>query len=50
MSQNVLVYSLVVFSFVTSPPPGRLLEIAFGLHLGQSFQLQMLFEVGELVL
>lgn len=49
MSWNVL----GGFSFVLSPPPPSkksLLKIAFVLHLGQSFQLQVLLEAGELVL
>lgn len=41
----------VVFSFVAPPPPTEgSWKIGFVLHLGQSFQLQMLFKVGELVL
>lgn len=41
----------VVFSFVTPPPPPEgSWKIAFVLHLGQSFQLQGLFKLGELVL
>lgn len=53
MECSGLVYSLGAFSFVLSPPPPpqkSLLKIAFVLHLGQSFQLQMLLEAGELVL
>lgn len=52
MECSGLVYSLGAFSFVLSPPlPQKsLLKIAFVLHLGQSFQLQMLLEAGELVL
>lgn len=48
MSWNVL----GGFSFVLSPPPSKksLLKIAFVLHLGQSLQLQVLLEAGELVL
>lgn len=59
MECSGLVYSLGGFSFVLLPPaplppspsPQKpLLKIAFVLHLGQSFQLQMLLEAGELVL
>lgn len=40
----------VAFSFVPPPPPEGSWKIAFVLHLGRSFQLQMPCEVGELVL
>lgn len=40
----------VVLSFVPPPPPEGSWKIAFVLHLGRSFQLQMQCEVGELVL
>lgn len=58
MECSGLLYSLGGFSFVLhthtrplSPSPQKpLLKIAFVLHLGQSFQLQMLLEAGELVL
>lgn len=49
MSQNVLVYSLW-FLALFPPPPEASWKIAFVLHLGRSFQLQMQCEVGELVL
>lgn len=58
MSQNVLVDSLRGFELCDSsfpcplspPPPQGSWKIAFVLHLGQSFQLQVLFKPGELVL
>lgn len=56
MECSGLIYSLGGFSFALpscppSPSPQKpLLKIAFVLHLGQSFQLQMLLEAGELVL